>query len=123
MKTSTPAIVPVIVCLVIFLLLSTPCQAEPRQVILKEDGNVCMINSQGWIIKQFPVASSPHNMELQVYNNLISLTRGSSFLTPLNMAGTTSRLIVLGSLQFCLTIRTSHEISFGNNQIFFQRDV
>ena len=75
MKTSTPAIVPVIVCLVIFLLLSTPCQAEPRQVILKEDGNVCMINSQGWIIKQFPVASSPHNMELQVYNNLIYVLR------------------------------------------------
>jgi hypothetical protein len=91
MKTRTFTIAPVIVYLITILCFSAPCHAEPGQVILKEDGNVCMINSQGWIIRQYPVASSPHNLELQVYNNLIYVLRKNYQVFVFDMEGKTQR--------------------------------
>lgn len=87
MRPKTYTILTVIGYLIIALWLSTPGRAEPRQVVLKEDGNVCLINNQGWLIKHYPVASSPDNIALQVYNNQIYVLRKNYQVFVFDMEG------------------------------------
>jgi hypothetical protein len=62
----------------IFVLLfySTHSRAvDPHLILLQPDGNVCQLNQMGWIIRQFPAASSSNNVALKVYNDKIYVLR------------------------------------------------
>jgi hypothetical protein len=70
-------------CLKFFLLAailsgwSTPCAAQSSggQVVMEEGGKIWRINSQGWKIKYYLVASSKNNIGLQVRDDRFYVLR------------------------------------------------
>lgn len=54
----------IFICIVC-LLLTNFLSAEIHELVLKENGDVILINNQGWTVKQFPTMSSVLNIDLR----------------------------------------------------------